>query len=63
VTSRVVALLRGINVGGKKSIAMWDLREALGGLGYTDVRTYLQSGNAILSCPPNSVESAASDIE
>jgi uncharacterized protein (DUF1697 family) len=48
---RYVALLRGINVGRNKKIAMADLRELLSGLGYTDVRTHLQSGNALLTSP------------
>jgi uncharacterized protein (DUF1697 family) len=46
-----VALLRGINVGGHAKIAMADLRELLTGLGYTDVRTHLQSGNAVFRAP------------
>lgn len=44
-----VALLRGINVGRNKRIAMADLRVLLQGLGYGDVRTLLQSGNAFFS--------------
>jgi uncharacterized protein (DUF1697 family) len=46
VTTRV-ALLRGINVGRNKRIAMADLRSMLESLGYEAVRTHLQSGNAI----------------
>lgn len=42
-----VALLRGINVGGNKKIAMADLRALLTGLGYSAVRTYVNSGNAV----------------
>jgi uncharacterized protein (DUF1697 family) len=45
--STQIALIRGINVGTAKRIAMADLREMLSGLGYTDVRTLLNSGNAI----------------
>ncbi|NUS56896.1 MAG: DUF1697 domain-containing protein [Streptomycetaceae bacterium] len=45
--TRFVALLRGINVGGKNKIPMAELRAMLGGLGYTDVATLLQSGNAV----------------
>ena len=44
-----VALVRGINVGGRKKVAMADLREALRALGYGDVETYLQSGNALFT--------------
>jgi uncharacterized protein (DUF1697 family) len=45
----LVALLRGINVGGRTTLPMADLRELAEGLGYTDVRTYIQSGNLVLS--------------
>ncbi|HVK20369.1 MAG TPA: DUF1697 domain-containing protein [Actinokineospora sp.] len=44
-----VALLRGVNVGGNKKIAMADLRELLAELGFGDVKTLLQSGNAVFS--------------
>lgn len=43
-----VALLRGINVGGKNKVPMGSLRELLEELGYTDVATYIASGNVIL---------------
>lgn len=42
-------LLRGINVGKAKRVAMADLREFCATLGYTDVATILQSGNAVFS--------------
>jgi uncharacterized protein (DUF1697 family) len=42
-----VALLRGINVGRAKRVAMADLRKLLGDLGYTEVRTLLNSGNVV----------------
>lgn len=45
----LVALLRGINVGGKAKLAMADLRAVAEGLGYGDVATYIQSGNLVLS--------------
>jgi uncharacterized protein (DUF1697 family) len=43
-----VALLRGINVGGNKMVAMAELRELLGAMGFADVTTLLQSGNVVL---------------
>jgi uncharacterized protein (DUF1697 family) len=43
-----VALLRGINVGGRAKVPMAPLRSACEDLGCTDVRTYLQSGNLVL---------------
>jgi uncharacterized protein (DUF1697 family) len=46
---RNIALLRGINLGSKRRVAMADLRGLLEELGYTDVRTVLASGNAIFT--------------
>ena len=53
---RYVALFRGINVGKAKRIAMADLRVLLDKLGYTDVQTLLNSGNAVFTgdAAPNS---------
>ncbi len=45
---RYIALLRGINVGGNKRVAMADLRALCEGLGFKDARTLLQSGNVVL---------------
>jgi uncharacterized protein (DUF1697 family) len=57
----VVALLRGVNVGGRK-LPMAELRELVESLGYSDVRTYIQSGNVIFGASrkpsPASLESA-----
>ena len=44
-----VALLRGINVGGRGRVAMADLREVVASLGYEDVATYVQSGNVVFT--------------
>ena len=58
-----VALLRGINLGATRRVAMSDLRSLLEGLGYADVRTHLQSGNAVFRAPARSaaaVETAVS---
>lgn len=44
-----VALFRGINVGKAKRIAMADLRKLLEKQGYTNVRTLLNSGNAVFT--------------
>jgi len=46
-----IALLRGINVGKTKRLAMADLRALLEELGFTDVRTYVQSGNVVFAGP------------
>jgi uncharacterized protein (DUF1697 family) len=43
-----VVLLRGINVGGKNKVSMADLRTCLEEVGFSDVSTYIASGNVIL---------------
>lgn len=46
-----IALLRGINVGGKNIIKMDDLKTAFEELGLKNVRTYIASGNVIFNSP------------
>lgn len=46
-----IALLRGINVGGRHSLKMADLRALLESLGLENVRTYIQSGNVVFEAP------------
>ena len=52
---RQIVLLRGINIGPHNRIAMPALRELLAGAGFGDVRTYVQSGNVVLTsdAPPD----------
>jgi len=57
---RYVALFRGINVGKGKRIAMGELRALLGKLGYADVATLLNSGNAVFT---GNAEPAATHAE
>ena len=47
--ARYVAFLRGINLGSTNKISMPDLRALTEGLGYTDVATYINSGNLIMT--------------
>jgi uncharacterized protein (DUF1697 family) len=47
--ARQVALLRGINIGPSNRIAMAELRAALEEAGFAEVRTYLASGNVVLT--------------
>ncbi len=47
--NRFIALLRGINISGKNRIPMPDLKASFIELGYTDVRTHLNSGNVVFS--------------
>jgi len=44
-----IALLRGINVGGRNKVAMADLRDVVTSLGHADVVTYIQSGNVVFT--------------
>jgi uncharacterized protein (DUF1697 family) len=58
-----IALLRGINVGRAKRVAMADLRAVVEGLGYGDVRTLLNSGNVVFSASGATAGTAAARIE
>ncbi len=58
-----IALLRGINVGRAKRVAMADLRAMLEGLGFTEVRTLLNSGNAVFTIPAGAIGDPAALIE
>ncbi len=46
---RYVALLRSVNVAGHGRLAMDELRASFEALGYTDVTTYIQTGNVLFS--------------
>ena len=58
-----LALLRGINVGGKNLIKMADLREAFEQLGLADVATFIASGNVLFRAPKQKREELAAGIE
>ncbi len=58
-----LALLRGINVGGKNLVKMADLRAALEGMEFADVATYIQSGNALFRAPRQKRAELAARIE
>ena len=63
-TTRHVALLRGINVGTAARISMADLRAVFEELGYTNVRTILQSGNVVFDSTEKTLAtSAASTVQ
>ncbi len=63
VPLRKIALLRGVNVGGNNKVPMAHLRELMEELGYEDVRTLLQSGNAVFTATETPPEQAAREIE
>jgi uncharacterized protein (DUF1697 family) len=58
-TSTYIALLRGINVGGRNRVPMAALRSLAADLGYIDVRSYLQSGNLVFRASAEPPELAA----
>jgi uncharacterized protein (DUF1697 family) len=58
-----VALLRGINVGGKNLIRMPDLAACFSAQGLADVRTYIQSGNVLFRTPPAGPDRSQAALE
>jgi uncharacterized protein (DUF1697 family) len=60
--ARQIALLRGVNVGGNKKVEMARLRALMEELGYSDVRTYVNSGNLVFSGPRRPAEHLESAI-
>jgi uncharacterized protein (DUF1697 family) len=61
--SECIALIRGINVGRGKRVAMADLREMMVDLGHTNVRTLLNSGNVLFQSKRPNVAKIAASIE
>ncbi|MDP9463788.1 MAG: DUF1697 domain-containing protein [Actinomycetota bacterium] len=57
-----IVLLRGINVGGANKLAMTDLKALLSSLGHTNVSTYIQSGNVVLTSPRSDRATLAVEI-
>ena len=62
MTTTYAALLRGINVGGKKKVPMAELRQLMEGLGHDAVRTHLQSGQAVFASGHGDEESLADEL-
>ena len=60
---RYVALLRGINVGGKSLVRMADLKECVEELGYEDVSTFIASGNVLFETPERDAAKLESTLE
>lgn len=56
-----VVLLRAVNVGGTGKLPMADFRKVLAGLGYRNVETYIQSGNAVFDAADNA-QKVAKDL-
>lgn len=58
-----IAILRGINVGGARKILMADLKSLLEALGYTEVSTYIQSGNVFFKASETAHQKLENAIE
>jgi uncharacterized protein (DUF1697 family) len=56
-----VVLLRGVNVGGIK-VPMAELRQVAESCGFTDPRTYIQSGNLVFASPRRGVDEIAAEL-
>lgn len=61
--ARHLALLRGINVGGRNPVRMADLRGAFEDMGFGDVSTYIQSGNVLFRAPRQKRDELAARLE
>lgn len=59
---KYLALLRGVNVGGKNKVSMAELKICFEDLGFTDVSTYINSGNVLFSST-KSTDRLAKEIE
>jgi uncharacterized protein (DUF1697 family) len=62
VTTSYVALLRGVNVGGRGKVSMEDLRRAVSATGAQRVRTYIQSGNVVFDGPDGPGDEVAAGL-
>ncbi|MFO0955310.1 MAG: DUF1697 domain-containing protein [Candidatus Saccharibacteria bacterium] len=60
--TRYLALLRGVNVGGKGMLKMSDLKVAIEQAGFKNVQTYINSGNVLFSAAPTDTRKLAQDI-
>ena len=60
---RYIAFLRGINISGKNKVSMAELKQGFVRLDYTDVKTYLNSGNVIFSSDEADTIKTTSRIE
>ncbi|MDR3481128.1 MAG: DUF1697 domain-containing protein [Burkholderiaceae bacterium] len=57
-----IALLRGVNVGGKNKLPMKELAATMGALGLTELKTYIQSGNVVFRGPDKKAQVLAGEI-
>jgi len=61
--TKYVAFLRGINVGGNKKVPMSELKKVFESLGFTDVKTLLNSGNVVFESGKGDAETLEKELE
>ena len=61
--TRYIALLRGINISGKHKISMTELKKDFENIGFTEIKTYLNSGNVIFSSNKTDKENITRQLE
>jgi uncharacterized protein (DUF1697 family) len=61
--NRYISMLRGINVGGQRKLRMETLREVYQAAGFSNIRTYVQSGNLVFDGPEKDIPALTNDIE
>lgn len=59
---RFIALLRGVNVGGKNRVPMKELQDCFEEIGFTNVKTYINSGNVLFDSDTVTDESALQEV-
>ena len=59
---RYIALLRGVNISGKNKVPMEELKKGFEEMGFSEVRTYLNSGNVIFSSDEGNIEGFTNQI-
>ena len=60
---RYIAFLRGVNISGKNKVPMAELKNGFEEIGFSEVRTYLNSGNVIFSSDEGDMEGFINQIE
>ena len=60
---RYITFLRGVNISGKNKVPMTELKKGFEEIGFSEVRTYLNSGNVIFSSDEGDVEGFTTKIE
>lgn len=60
---RYITFLRGVNISGKNKVPMAELKNGFEEIGFSEVRTYLNSGNVIFSSDEGDMEGFINQIE